>query len=390
MIDTLYGYYATQDVRPTYAAFSVSGQLEKYSNLRRHVFNRLQLPPAMFAERRVLEFGPDTGENSLVFAQWGARLTLVEPDAEAHTFINRYFDRFGLRDRLDGVIAASLLDYAPPHQFDIVDAEGFIYTVQPTNKWIEKTGSCLKRDGLLIVSYMELYGSFIELLQKAIHSCAIRARRSVARIEMAKELFLPKWESIPHTRSLESWFMDVIENPFVRRKYCIDPVDLLTEAYHGGFRLYSSWPNYRDTLNMRWIKSSVTDEEERQSATSFIEQSRLSHLLGTKCFLPTVDVKLNGNLDKLIRLTDKLIDSWSEEACAEAAACTLAIEQGMQRAVYDDGGGKARDVATMIKTVFELMILGQDKPLVDFCRTDATFISTWGMPAHYAVLQRTV
>lgn len=28
-------------------------------------------------------------------------------------------------------------------------------------------------------------------------------------------------------------------------------------------------------------------------------------------------------------------------------------------------------------------------PLVEFCRNDKTFISTWGMPNHHAIFQRT-
>ena len=38
----------------------------------------MSVPPALFRGADVLEFGPDSGENAVVFARWGARLTLVE------------------------------------------------------------------------------------------------------------------------------------------------------------------------------------------------------------------------------------------------------------------------------------------------------------------------
>ena len=138
MLKTLYEYYSTQNVRPTYADFGDDTELSKYAELRKSVFHRLMLPPAVFAGKRLLEFGSDTGENSLVFAQWGARLTLVEPNAEAHPYIRKYFSKFGLDSRLDSVVAASLLEFSALHKFDAIDAEGFIYTIQPTSVWVKK------------------------------------------------------------------------------------------------------------------------------------------------------------------------------------------------------------------------------------------------------------
>ncbi|MFX6201811.1 hypothetical protein ABTF50_20645, partial [Acinetobacter baumannii] len=83
---------------------------------------------------------------------------------------------------------------------------------------------------------------------KAIYQTALRHGQSEGGIETARHLFLPKWNSIAHTRKIESWFMDVIQNPFVRMKYFIDPAQLLREMHAGHFRLYSAWPNYKDVL----------------------------------------------------------------------------------------------------------------------------------------------
>lgn len=147
MMAGLYDYYLTQTIRPTHADFSSDTQLSKYAELRKNVFSRLTFPSALFSGKRVLEFGPDTGENSLVFAQWGARITLVEPNEEAHSYIRRYFSKFQLIGNLNDVIAASLLEFSTPRKFDIVDAEGFIYTIQPTSAWVKKTAEFLEPGG---------------------------------------------------------------------------------------------------------------------------------------------------------------------------------------------------------------------------------------------------
>lgn len=392
MVETLYEYYATQSVRPTYAGFGGDAELSKYAELRKNVFHRLMLPPVVFAGKRLLEFGPDTGENSLVFAHWGAHLTLVEPNAEAHTYIRRYFSKFGLDACLDDVVAASLLEYSAPHKFDVIDAEGFIYTIQPNSAWIKKTGECLERDGFLIISYMELYGGFIELLTKAIYQRVARDPTYGAGIETAKRLFLPKWDSVQHTRKIDSWFMDVIENPFVRRKYYIDPVKLLKDMHAGGFRLYSSWPNYRDALAMQWIKAPLSPEDEMLSSISFVEQSRLSHLLGCKCFFPGIGGALSDALASLVRITDELIDAWSPEACATAGASVSSIDGQIRKLRVTTGVGNldvASEILSMARSVFQLMEMDGVDRLVEFCRTDKAFLSSWGTPAHYAIFQRT-
>jgi hypothetical protein len=387
----LYEYYSTQTIRPTHADFGSDTELSKYAELRKNMFYRLMFPPALFSGKRVLEFGPDTGENSLIFAKWGAQLTLVEPNQEAHSYIRRYFSKFQLNNYLDNVIAAPLLEFSTPHKFDIIDAEGFIYTIQPTSAWVKKIAECLETDGFLIISHMELYGGFIELLTKAIYKRVTRDPAYGAGIETAKRLFLPKWDSVQHTRKFDSWFMDVIENPYVRMKYFIDPVALLRDMHVGGFRLYSSWPNYKDTLAIQWIKAPLSLEKEMLASISFIEQSRLSHLLGCKCFVPGITREQNDNLASLIRITDGLIDAWSQEVCAIAGACVSNIDGVIRKISAATGDGNlevAGEVVAMIKSAFALMGRDDISPLVEFCRNDKTFISTWGMPNHHAVFQR--
>ena len=105
--------------------------------------------------------------------------------------------------------------------------------------------------------------------------------------------------------------MDILENPFVRTKYFIDPVALLNEAHAGGYRLHSAWPTYADALSMSWIKGNLDLDADVRSAISFVEQSRVSHLLGCKCFVPGITRTQIQSLDLLVNITDGLIDKWS-------------------------------------------------------------------------------
>ncbi len=392
IVEKMYEYYAAQNIQPTYADFSGDAELSNYARLRKDVFARLGLPPVIFKGNTVLEFGPDTGENSLVFAQWGAKLTLVEPNLAAHPYIRRYFAKFGIEAALDDIVPASLLDFKPTRQYGVIDAEGFIYTVKPTSAWIAKAAECLEMDGFFVITYNELYGGFMELLLKAIYSSVIRNKAYPAGVDSAKQAFQPKWDSIPHTRKIESWFMDVIVNPFVRKQYFIDPVALLNDANAGGFRLHSAWPNYRDALAIEWIKAAYSEETETKAAIAFVEQNRFSHFLGKRCFLPQQSAELNANLTPLVDIVDALIDASSASACKQAQGhldAILTIVDNSAGVASEQDLQHARATLKMIRTIFKLIETDAADKLIDFCRTDTTFISTWGMPNHHAVLQKT-
>ena len=91
--ETLDKYYKKRGILPTHAGFTESEELVAYEMMRCNFFtSKLFLPPRMFYDTHVLEFGPDTGENALVFARWGAKMTLVEPNAVAKPHILEYFN----------------------------------------------------------------------------------------------------------------------------------------------------------------------------------------------------------------------------------------------------------------------------------------------------------
>lgn len=391
MTEKMYEYYAAQDVQPTYADFSGDAELSKYAKLRSSVFFRMSLPPALFRNKDVLEFGPDTGENSLVFAQWGANVTLVEPNRDAHPYIERYFSKFKAESSLREIVAKSVLDFEPARQYDIIDAEGFIYTVQPTSAWISKFHECLVPDGFAIVTYMETYGGFMELLLKALYQTVIRSGAFEHGVDAAKRLFSPKWDSIPHTRKIESWFMDVIQNPFVRQKYFIDSAQLLRDMHEGNFRLYSSWPNYKDVLGMSWIKGEYSAQKDTDAAIAFVEQSRLSHFLSTQCLLPSPSATISNGLADLVAIVDGLIDEASPANGKKGIAILdelLGCLASGQIITSQTDAVKAKNILTMIKTALTLIHDGDADKVISFCREDRTFIETWGMPAHHGVFQK--
>jgi len=393
---TLHEYYRREDFLPTYGRFQSAGDLAEHALHRRRLFtDKLFLPPRLFQGARLIEFGPDSGENSLVFAQWGARCTLVEPNPNAHPQIRDYFERFGLKDRLAHLDGRDLAAFAATplvsgETYDIVDAEGFIYTVRPESLWIDLFARLLADDGLVILFYYEHFGGFMELLLKAIHAC-MRRTTGMGALESAQALFAAKWDSIAHKRTLQAWVMDVLENPFVRLEYFLDARSLCDRLHQAGLHLYSSWPPYRDGLDVHWFKRVPSLEEVRKGEGAFIARSRLSHLCGRKLFLIEQDESLEAELNPLLTAVDALIDDTDRaalEACREALS---RVSERLQSArILADPQDIAETLALIgsLERILQFLSTDATAELAAFCAADRAFLHFWGMPSHFAVFRK--
>ncbi|MBI3722734.1 methyltransferase domain-containing protein [bacterium] len=392
MSETLFDYYARQGVLPTYGGLRTREAFAAHERARRRLFTgKLGLPPSAFRGARLLEFGPDAGENSLVFAAWGANLMLAEPNTKAHPVIQDYFRQFDLTSRLSAIEPSSVTSFPvlpeTEHGFDVIDAEGFIYTIQPTSLWIEKFARLVREDGVVILFYYEPYGCFLELFLKVVHGRYQRLA-GVSSVEAAHRCFDAKWAAIPHKRSIESWVMDVLENPFVRLRYFLEARKLIEDMADAGFELYSSWPRYDNGLDVFWFKRELAPEDRLRRQAEFVSCSRLSHFFGRKHFLFEVEQRIERELWGLLEDMDALVENFE---CDRAKRCRerLGVVRDRLRSdgIISDAADTARSLET-IGSVDRLLLLlerGEPPAIEAFCARDHAFIESWGLPSHFAI-----
>ncbi|QOZ08925.1 class I SAM-dependent methyltransferase [Bradyrhizobium sp. CCBAU 51765] len=393
--DKLFNYYERQDVLPTFGNFKSSAELEAYGGQRRELFShKLVLPPRLFRNAEVLEFGPDSGENALVFASWGANMTLAEPNRHAHPKIQAYFAHFGLTERLRELALADVEGFRSDRGFDIIDAEGFIYTVQPTENWLGVFHRLLNPDGYAVVSYYERHGGFFELALKAIHAAG-KALTGRPALETARMLFDAKWSSIPHTRSFESWLMDVLENPFVRHRYFLDAAALCTTAHEQGFDIHSAWPAYRDSLDVYWHKKVLSNDEKLRRAARHLDRSRLSFLGGRKLYLvgnaDAVEA-ISASIETLVLDVDAMIDHPFGESLPRVVASLASLRETIRTTdiLADDAADIESITATLdsFHRIFGAILRRDASAVTALTQTDPAFINTWGQPAHFLVIRK--
>ncbi|MBB4360228.1 SAM-dependent methyltransferase [Bradyrhizobium sp. CIR18] len=393
--DKLFNYYERQDVLPTFGNFKSSTELEAYASQRRELFSdKLVLPPRLFRDADVLEFGPDSGENALVFAGWGANMTLAEPNRHAHPKIHAYFAHFGLTQRLRELALADVEGFSSDRRFDMIDAEGFIYTVRPSEKWLGIFHRLLNPDGYAVVSYYERYGGFFELALKAIHAAG-KALTGRAPLETAKLLFEAKWDSIPHTRSFESWLMDVLENPFVRHRYFLDAATLCAAAHQQGFDVHSAWPAYRDSLDIYWHKKVLSGDEKLHRATHHLDRSRLSFLGGRKLYLvgkADAVQAISASIEALVLDVDGMIDDPFGASLPRVIAGLASLRETIRTTdvLADDAADIEAIIATLdsFHRIFGAIGRRDVSAVTALTQADPAFINTWGQPAHFLVIRK--
>jgi hypothetical protein len=392
----LHEYYIQQGVLPTFAALDEAG-FDEYARKRAVLMRMLQLPLRVFDNADVVEFGPDSGENSIVFARWGANLTLVEPNPNSWPKIDAYFRRFGLESRLHAREQVSIQDFVPRdgRRFDVVDAEGFIYTVRPESIWLDLFGRILVPGGLALLSYQERTGSFFEFLMKVVHA-QHRRLTGLPAVESAAAVFTRKWDSLPHTRRFESWVMDVLENPYVRRAFAFDADELYCRVAAAGLPVYSSWPVYTDALKVHWHKQEIPAAQRQASDRQHIARSRLSFVFGSRAYLTTTfETELAetvGHVHAAIESIDRLIDRFDADVVARASTALAALRRVLASgAVLIDRVPDRPAPAEALRSAEAALAVcatGDAAAIAGFCNADPGFIGAWGQPAHLVVLQR--
>jgi len=396
----LFRYYEQQTFLPTYANLADDAALARYVHGREMLFSdKLFLPPRIFRDASMVEFGPDSGENALVFARWGARTTLVEPNERAHKYIRAYFERFGLSESLRDIVAADVEAFAAREHAsrvlaEFVDAEGFIYTIQPADLWLGAFAQLLRPGGFAIVSYYEKDAGFFEIALKAIYAAAktISGRDPV---DTAWALYETKWNSIPHTRSFESWVMDVMENPFVRLKYFLDADALCNAAQRFGFSLYSSWPVYRAPLEIYWHKRVLPAEERRRRHSAHLARSHLSFMAGEELYLVGGLEQVDA-ANRAIAAAAQAMDQTVESPTASSIKLSLAAVEAVKAAVQTTSVLARNEqaprnyiaVLEALKAALTALLNGDFVVLCRMMRESQALVEHWGTPTHFAVFRR--
>jgi 2-polyprenyl-3-methyl-5-hydroxy-6-metoxy-1,4-benzoquinol methylase len=205
-------YYLQHGLNPVQYEMS---DLTRHLQRRGSLYRVLGLPAKLFANSRILEVAPGSGQNSLYPASCAPKsLTLVEPNPTAIRDIERNYSTHAHLPR-PTIVPSTLQDFQTEERFDVVICENWLGSSKEERALLKKLGTFVAPSGLLVVTTVSPVGVMWNVLRKALACRLVSSQESFAkRTAILCEAFGPHLETIPSmTRSVKDWVQDNVMNP---------------------------------------------------------------------------------------------------------------------------------------------------------------------------------
>ena len=133
------------------------------------------------------------------------------------------FNKFGLSTKIVELRQEDITDFHTEKHYDLVIAEGFLYTLPNKEQLINKIGKLLVSGGIAVISYDDRYGGWIEYLKRLIlcHACRLASEdvSGSGSLKLAHTLFYDDFSNLKASRPFEVWWKDSLVNPFYAAEY---------------------------------------------------------------------------------------------------------------------------------------------------------------------------
>lgn len=291
--------------------------------------NHLGIPLPILRNLDLIEFGPCSGENSVILAKFGASITLVEPNIAMNSKIIQNFKAAQLENnciKMPTIINQFVDDFKFDGGCDLIIAENFLHSLPNRFDIVKKL---LKHSrSIVIVTYSCGYGYFFEALKRFIHRSLCISAGVVdddSKMQLARELFSKDFSLLNTSRTFESWVLDIILNPCQKASTLDSFDDYHRIASESGFEIYGMSPKWDNRNDKAWYKNVSSENliNEWKRSLSFIITGDSGALLNdgdiqickrlTPMFLDfSSEVESSANLDQIYELAKGFSDSFSD------------------------------------------------------------------------------
>ncbi len=264
---SLLSYYQENQFNPVPIDLGTESAWNDHVNKRKNLYEQhLSIPLSLLRERAVLEFGCCSGENAIVLAYNGARLTLVEPNEQVLPRLQSLFQSYGFEKQIDSLQSKTIESFTSNLQYDIVIAEGFLFTLPNRDDLLHKIIDFMAIDGFTIVSFNDRYGSLIEyvkrlILWRAYQIEGIRDEKGADALSFAKRLFEVDFNKISASRPFDVWWKDTLINRFLCADFLWSYKEIFPILDSCGCVFYSSSPQWSLLDHFRWYKKIIKASE---------------------------------------------------------------------------------------------------------------------------------
>lgn len=219
----------------------------------------LKLPKQLFKNKKILDFGSGTGENDILYAQWGAILDLVEINPTSVAQTKKYFNIFKLNKHINKLDNKSIFKHKINGKYDIVISEGVLHHTNYPKLGFEKLTKNLKKDGFCILQLAFDYSHFQKSLQRYIINYLENNNNTIIIEKISNQLFS---EAINRAnrfggRSKKQIIYDAYTNP---KHKGINLEEIFDWFKKNNIKYYSSYPSIEPEGLINGLHANVPNE----------------------------------------------------------------------------------------------------------------------------------
>lgn len=229
-------------VNPSFRDISNSNIFDKQISNRKAILKELNLPSLLFKEKKLLEIGAGTGENSLYYAMMGADVTIVEPNELSCKRTEELFESYSYGIT---IINQSLfeMDQTIFKEFDIVISEGVLHHTFDTMNALNIVLSNVSNETIVMVSIPEYHGWYKRNLQRLLISELSNSEEEI--VLNSKKYFQNHVDRAKKYGLREE--KNIIYDTFVNPQIQTTPLERICDTFYtNGIEYYSSYP----TMNL--------------------------------------------------------------------------------------------------------------------------------------------
>ncbi|SLM30910.1 hypothetical protein MTBBW1_2520011 [Desulfamplus magnetovallimortis] len=378
----LHEYYIKHDFNPTTHDIKNVNKFNIHKNKRDNLLiNKLNIHPRVWNDAKVLEIGCSSGENTLLFALMGSKLTIIEPIEKSIQQLQNLFINYNTTHSINKIYIDLIDNVYFNDKFDIIVIEGLIHSLSNKKLILRKIFSYLNDYGLLILSTSNSVGGFIELIKSLIIQLYCRKNKInhlSQKVEAAKLFFQQDYNSIPHSRKFELWAKDVLFNPLMLNECYYDFDMIISDISDLSPNFYSSWPSYQPVNDLTWHKKVTGLDSELNKIldsyhlkeNSFILGDILNNIESLEFLYKYNNIKTKDTIHDIYKYANNIINHID---------ITLLINKLKEMCIF-----KHPKINKVINDI--IIVLSNLSPGSYMAASNLR--SYWGVPNHYIVLSK--
>lgn len=381
---TMLSYYQENQFNPVPIALETPQAWASHLAKRRNLYDHhLGIPLGLLAGKSVLEFGCNSGENALVLAHYGAKLTLVEPNDQVLPRLHDLFERYGLRDQIVALHNTTVDEFEGEAEgYDLVIAEGFLFTLDQREAALAKICRFIKPSGMGSISFNDRYGNLMEYLKRALLRRACQLARvdphSQESLALAEQLFGEDFAKLNASRPFAAFWKDSLVTPFINYQHLWSYEELLPLLEQVGCEARSTSPLWCRAEHFNWYKNTRSPAERHRL---WLESWRevLPYILTGLApkSVPPADNEVTAAVDGFMRSLSDFTDSAYPQV--ESLVYPPAVDAYLRRCADDRLARFGQD----LNTFFVAMGMNDAENLIRIYHTAEMLRGLWGTTYHY-------